>query len=185
MKKTFKSQLFFLAIILVYVIPSFGQNVKSSTGPVFDDYGPVYSIDNVDFPLDSTQQYKAVFDVDRDQADPSQHNAIISSLHRYYNMHVRSGIPKENIHLAFVVHGGSTKDVLSSEAYKAKYNVENPNRELIKTLSEMGVGIYICGQSMMSRGYNKEDLLPEVKVGLSAMTVLTVYQRNNYGLIKF
>ncbi|EPR67928.1 DsrE family protein [Cyclobacterium qasimii] len=177
--------LFSLTLFLVQLTSSFGQSIKSSTGPVFEDFGPVYSIDNEDFPLDATQQYKAIFDVERKQTDPSEQNTIISSLHRYYNMHVRSGIPKENIHLAFVLHGGSTKDALSSEAYKAKYKVDNPNKELIKTLSEMGVGIYICGQSMMSRGYSKEELMPEVKVGLSAMTVLTVYQMNNYALIKF
>ena len=167
MKNLLKShQLYFLAVFLLMVAPSFGQENKSTTGPVFDDFGPVYSIDNADFPLDPAQQFKAIFDVDRKQVDPSQPNSIISSLHRYYNMHVRAGVPLENIHLAFVVHGGSTKDVLSSAAYKEKYKVENPNKRLIETLADMGVGIYICGQSMSSRGYTKGDLLPEVKVGL-------------------
>lgn len=174
-----------LTLFIAPSISSFGQTIKSTTGPVFDDLGPVYSIDNDDFPLDVSQQFKAIFDVERKQTDPSEQNSIISSLHRYYNMHVRSGVPVENIHLAFVLHGGSTKDALSSAAYKEKYKVDNPNKELIETLSEMGVGIYICGQSMSSRGYKKEDLLPQVKVGLSAMTVLTVYQMNNYAMIKF
>tara|TARA_R110002124_G_scaffold55708_6_gene157830 strand:+ start:43504 stop:44064 length:561 start_codon:yes stop_codon:yes gene_type:complete len=186
MKKLFRScQLFFIAIIIVFVTPSFGQDNKATKGPVFDDFGPVYSIENTDFPLDTTQQFKAIFDVAKKQTDPSIQNSIISSLHRYYNMHVRSGVPPENIHLAFVLHGGSTKDALSSATYKEKYKVENPNKELIESLAEMGVGIYICGQSMSSRGYKKEDLLPQVKVGLSAMTVLTVYQMNNFALIKF
>ncbi|AEL24250.1 DsrE family protein [Cyclobacterium marinum] len=186
MKKILKSALLCLLIIFaLQVSPSFGQGVKSSTGPVFDDFGPVYSIENTDFPVDTTQQFKAIFDVAKKQTDPSIQNSIISSLHRYYNMHVRSGVPPENIHLAFVLHGGSTKDALSSATYKEKYKVENPNKELIESLAEMGVGIYICGQSMSSRGYKKEDLLPQVKVGLSAMTVLTVYQMNNFALIKF
>ena len=34
-------------------------------------------------------------------------------------------------------------------------------------------------------GYEKKDLVPEVKVALSAMTVLTVYQMKNYAVIKF
>jgi intracellular sulfur oxidation DsrE/DsrF family protein len=186
MKKLFQSSSLCMVIMFMLQVSNvFGQEVKSSTGPVFDDYGPVYSIDNTDFPLDTIQQFKAIFDVARKQTDPSQQNSIISSLHRYYNMHVRSGVPVENIHLAFVLHGGSTKDALSSAAYKEKYKVDNPNKELIETLSELGVGIYICGQSMSSRGYKKEDLLPHVKVGLSAMTVLTVYQMNNYAMIKF
>ena len=182
MKKLFRPcQLF----IIVFVTPSFGQDNKATKGPVFDDFGPVYSFESLDFLPDSTQQLKAVFDIDDKHTDPNRSNGIISSLHRYYNMHVRFGIPKENIHLAFVLHGNSTKDALKSSAYKEKFDVENPNIELIKSLYEMGVGVYICGQSMKSRGYDQEDLIPEVKVALSAMTVLTVYQMNNFALIKF
>lgn len=186
LKMRYKSpHLFFLTLLPLQVTSSFGQDNKATTGPVFTDFGAVYSLDSLDFPLDTTQHYKAIFDVDSKLTDLNQKNSIISSLHRYYNMHVRSGVPKENIHLAFVLHGNSTKDALSSSIYKEKFKVDNPNRDLIKSPSEMGVDVFICGQSMLSRGYGKEELLPEIKVALSAMTVLTVYQMNNYALIKF
>ena len=175
----------FSALFLLQGTLSFGQNNEPTTGPVFNDIGPVYSIDNLDFLPDTSQHLRAIFDVDRRQMDPSEMNAIISSLHRYYNMHVRYNVPKDKIHLALVFHGHSTKDALLSSKYKEKYKVENPNKELIKSLSDIGVEVFICGQSMSYKGYSKEDLLPEVKVALSAMTVLTVYQMNNYALIKF
>ena len=101
--------LFLLALLLLQTSLTFGQKNEPTTGPVFNDIGAVFSIDNLD----------------------------------------------------------------------------NPNRDLIKTLSNIGVDVFLCGQSMSSMGYSKEDLLPEVKVALSAMTVLTVYQMNNYALIKF
>lgn len=164
---------------------SFGQKNEATTGPVFNDVGPVYSIDNLDFIPDTSQHLQAIFDVDRKQTDPSKSNPIISSLHRYYNMHVRYGIRKEHIRLVAVLHGSSTKDALSTAAYKAKYGVDNPNIDLIKSLSELGAEVYLCGQSMSYNGYHKKDLLSEVKVAQSAMTVLTVYQMNNYALIKF
>ena len=177
--------LFLLALLLLQTSLTFGQKNEPTTGPVFNDIGAVFSIDNLDFLPDTSKELKAIFDIDRKQTDPSIGNPIISSLHRYYNMHVRYGVPKDKIKLALVLHGSSTKDALSPAVYQEKYNTDNPNRDLIKTLSEIGVDVFLCGQSMSSMGYSKEDLLPEVKVALSAMTVLTVYQMNNYALIKF
>ena len=110
---------------------------------------------------------------------------LISSLHRYLNMHVKNGVKESNISLAFVLHGASTKDALTNEAYKKKYGIENPNIDLIKTLSEHGVDMYICGQSAAYEGISKSELLPEIKLALSAMSVLTIYQSEGYSLIKF
>ena len=174
-----------LGLSLLQGTVSFGQKPEPTTGPVFDEIGAVYSIDRLDYIPDTSQQLMAIFDVDRKQTDLSKSNPIISSLNRYYNMHVRYGVRKENIHLVAVLHGSSTKDALSNSAYKKKYDVENPNTALINSLSDMGVEVYLCGQSMSYSGYSKEDLLPEVKVALSAMTILTVYQMDNYALIKF
>ncbi|WP_159023551.1 DsrE family protein [Formosa sp. L2A11] len=177
--------LFTLVLCLSLVHFSFGQVNTLTTGPVFYTVGAVYAVDNLDFIPEPSQDLKAIFDIANKQPDAIKPNRIISSLHRYYNMHVRYGTPKENIHLALVLHGGAVKDALSSHVYHEKYNVDNPNVDLIKTLSDMGVDIFLCGQSMTAKGYTKADLLPEVKVGLSAMSVLTVYQMNNYALIKF
>ncbi|MCL5129645.1 DsrE family protein [Algibacter sp. L4_22] len=177
--------LFIFVLFLIQVNFSFAQTNKPTTGPVFDNIGPVFSVENLDLLPDPAQDLKAIFDIDSKQTDASKINYIIASLHRYYNMHVRYGIPKENIHLALVLHGGSTKDALSSNVYNEKFKVENPNEHLIKSLSDIGVDVFVCGQSMSYSGYNKADLLPEVKVALSAMSVLTVYQMNNFSLIKF
>lgn len=177
--------LLFLPLLLIQTSLTFGQKNEPTTGPVFQDIGAVFSLDNLDFLPDKSKELKAIFDIDRKQTDLSASNPIISSIHRYYNMHVRYGVPKDKIRLALVLHGSSTKDALSPAVYKEKYHTDNPNTYLIKTLSEIGVDIYLCGQSMSYMGYSKEDLLPEVQVALSAMTVLTVYQMNEYALIKF
>ena len=100
-------------------------------------------------------------------------------------MHVKYGVKESNISLAFVLHGASTKDALTNEAYERKYGMKNPNIDLIKTLAEHGVEMFICGQSAAYNGISKSELLPEIKLALSAMTVLTFYQSNGYSLIKF
>lgn len=163
----------------------FGQIPKPEYGPVFDEIGATYDLKNADFVPDSTAILKAIFDIDYLPKDPLSSNSLISSLHRYLNMHVKNGVPEANISLAFVLHGDSTKDALTNEAYLKRYGIKNPNTNLITTLSAHGVEMYICGQSASYSGISKSELLPEIKMALSAMTVLTIYQSNGYSLIKF
>lgn len=158
---------------------------ENSSGPIFKSMGAVYDVPEADFVPDSTQVLKAIFDIERLQDDPTEVNPLINSLARYINMHVQKGIPLKNIHLSFVLHGVSGKDALSDEAYKKRYGVNNPNSAHIKALADKGVHMFICGQSATYAGYKKSELMPEIKMALSAMTVLTVYQANGYSLIRF
>lgn len=174
--------LFFLSVISNNCI---SQNKKPVYGPVFDKIGATYNIENADFTPDSTAVLKAIFDIDNLSKDSSTSNFQISSLHRYLNMHVKNGVKESNISLAFVLHGASTKDALTNEAHKKKYGVKNPNIDLIKSLSEHGVDMYICGQSAAYSGVSKSEIMLEIKLALSAMSVLTVYQSEGYSLIKF
>ena len=178
-----------LAFILLFLAGVFSFNrclgQEHSPGPVFKSLGAVYDVPEADFVPDSTQVLMAIFDIERLQEDPTEVNPLINSLARYINMHVQEGIPLKNIHLAFVLHGVSGKDALSNEAYKERYGVNNPNLAHIKALAEKGVHMFICGQSATYAGYKKSELLPEVKMALSAMTVLTVYQAKGYSLIRF
>ena len=181
MKTTFTVIIFFS----LFFNPCLGQIPKPEYGPVFYDAGATYKLENVDFVPDSTAVLKAVFDIDFMAKDSLSSNSLISSLHRYLNMHVKSGIKESNISLAFVLHGASTKDALTNEAYRRKYGIDNPNTNLIKTLSAHGVNMFICGQSAAYNGISKSEILPEIKLALSAMTVLTIYQSEGYSLIKF
>ena len=174
-------------LLFLLVVLSFSHCVaqESSPGLVFKSLGAVYDVPEADFIPDSTQVLMAIFDIERLQEDPAEVNPLINSLARYINMHVQKGIPLKNIHLAFVLHGSSGKDALSNEAYKKRFGVNNPNTAHIKALADKGVHMFICGQSATYAGYKKNELLPEVKMALSAMTVLTVYQANGYSLIRF
>ena len=170
-------------IALFFVSNTFCQ--KATEGPVFSDMGPVFDVKNADFIPEKGEILKAIFDIDRKVSDHTKANPLITSLHRYYNMHVRHGVEEEDIHLAFVVHGPSTDHVLNDESYHKKYGLNNPNTSYIKALSEKGVKMYICGQSASYKGIKKDDLNHEVKMALSAMTVLTTFQMDGYGMIKF
>lgn len=176
----------FILLFLLVAIPSIRCVAQENNpGPVFKSLGAVYDVPEADFVPNSTQVLKAIFDIERLQEDPTEVNPLINSLARYINMHVQRGIPLESIHLSFVLHGVSGKDALSNKAYKKRYGVNNPNSSHIKALAAKGVHMFICGQSATYAGYKKSELMPEVKMALSAMTVLTVYQANGYSLIRF
>jgi intracellular sulfur oxidation DsrE/DsrF family protein len=98
-------------------------------------------------------------------------------------MHARNGVPAENMDLAVVVHGAAVKNLLNDQAYEARFNVANPNLELLTKLHDAGVRIYVCGQSMTFGGIDKSELAESAQVALSAMTLLTVLQSNGYALL--
>jgi len=87
--------------------------------------------------------------------------------------------------VALVVHNQASKDITHDEAYKARFGVSNPNTALVEALLDANVDIIYCGQSSLTRNFPKEDLIPGVKIALSAMTALIQYQNEGYRLIKF
>ena len=112
-------------------------------------------------------------------------NARFETLARYLNMHARAGVPRENMKLALVVHGGASWEVVGNEAYRARFGTDNPNLPLLEALDAFGVELLICGQSQSSRGIRKEDLAAPVGQALSAMTALVELQARGYQLIAF
>ena len=170
----------FLLIILVY--SGFSQNTK--TGPIIEDFGAVWEIDNPDFVTDQSQEFKAVFDVKDGPESDTEVNRNINTVARFLNMHAQSGIPVSQLKAALVVHGTAARNLLSDDAYKARYRVENPNRELIESLLNADVEIIMCGQSSKTRDFPKEDLIPGIKIALSAMTANIQLQNQGYRPIK-
>ncbi len=155
------------------------------TGPIIKDYGKVWAIDNPDFKVDSSKEYKAVFDIMNSPESHESVNATIETAARFLNMHAQSGVPAENLKVALVVHNKASKDVITNKAYQKKYGADNPNQELLKALMDAGGQVIFCGQSSVSRGFPREDLIEGVQLSLSAMTALIQLQDEDYRLIKF
>ncbi len=175
--------LFLLIAILIIQSSLFAQ--KKQTGPIIKDYGKVWTIENPDFKVNPEKEYKAVFDIMNSPESHDRVNASIETAARFLNMHAQSGVPAKNLKVALVVHNKASKDVIDNDAYKKKYGTDNPNQELIKALIDAGGQIIFCGQSSVSRGYPREDLIEGVQLSLSAMTALIQLQDEDYRLIKF
>jgi len=155
------------------------------TGPVVENYGPVFAVPDGSFNLDPERKYKILMDIGKGPDDPSALNRNIESAARFLNMHSRNGIKPKKLELAIVLHGSGIHSALKDEAYDEKYLVPNPSKDLIKSLSNSGVHIYVCGQSAAFNGYKEEDLLPGISMAVSAMTVHVRLQQEGYQAILF
>ncbi len=173
---------FSLFLLILFSLPCISQEKKA--GPIIEKYGEVWTIENPDFKTDTSQEFKVVFDV---MDSPSSHDEINKKLEtaaRFLNMHAQSGVPKSQLKVALIVHNQASKDIAHDEAYRKRFGVSNPNSGLIKALLGADVEIIYCGQSSFSRDFPKEDLIPGVKMALSAMTASIQLQNEGYRLIK-
>jgi intracellular sulfur oxidation DsrE/DsrF family protein len=162
----------FILFVLGWAAQSFAET--ASMGPVIEYYGPAYEVAEKDVALPDGMVLRTVFDIAADP-DPKQVNRSIVSVARFLNMHARAEVSLDNLVVAVVVHGKATHQMVS--------NPGNPNLELIRQLQEAGVRFYLCGQSMKFYGIDKDELVAGVEVGLSAMTMLTILQADDYALI--
>jgi intracellular sulfur oxidation DsrE/DsrF family protein len=157
--------------------------------PVIKDLGaPVVEVAGIDEKLDPKMNYNIVIDftyfpklegADYKQ-DSSVRNDDIVSIGRIFNLHVADGVPKEKVNIVLAIHAIGMLSFLTNEAYQRKYNIDNPNVQIIEKLNKAGVKFLVCGQSLTWMGYKKTDLLPGVKVAISAQTVLSHYQSKGY-----
>lgn len=148
------------------------------------EYGPTSPVADPDYKMDADATYKVLFDVTTSADEkPEQVNKGLETAARFLNMHVKAGKSRETLHPVMVVHGSASYGLLKNEYYKEKYGVDNPNIGLIQALDKAGVEIYICGQTAAHRDIGAEKRLSEVKLALSAMTVLIELQQQGYAVI--
>jgi intracellular sulfur oxidation DsrE/DsrF family protein len=183
-KKKMRPYLLFIGLLLSSITVQ-AQFNKAEYGPVIDNYGPTFAIDDPDFPLNPDQEYKLVFDIHNSPEDPTQVNPMIETLARFLNMHAKAGVPMENLKVVGVIHNRASKDAMNNEYYKEEFGVDNPNIPLMEALEKAGAKIYMCGQSIHARKVNPERLAAPVKTALSAMTVFVTLQGQGYQLIRF
>ncbi|MEG3766769.1 DsrE family protein [Alteromonas sp. 14N.309.X.WAT.G.H12] len=166
-------------LVLLCASPVYAAMTDFKAGPVFTEYGKHAAIDGVT--IAPTETFKIAFDAVKG-AEPGSINRKFDTLARFINMHVANGAKLENIHLAIVVHGTATFDVLSSAAYKQVKGVENANTPLIQALINKGVRFIVCGQSAAAKDISADMLEKGVEVELSAMTAHARLQKQGYTL---
>ncbi|MBU2978090.1 DsrE family protein [Alteromonas sp. C1M14] len=171
--------LFSLLFVLLCTTPAYAAISDFKAGPVFTDYGTHAPVPGVS--IAPTETFNIAFDAVKG-AEPGEINRKFDTLARFINMHVANGAKLENIHLAIVVHGSATFDVLSNAAYKQIKGVDNANTPLLQALLSKGVRVLVCGQSATAKDISANMLEKGVEVELSAMTAHAHLQQQGYTL---
>lgn len=180
MTRLLKTALFSAALFLTHL--SFAQTAKF---PIVKDYGGIYEIKDATERPDPNGEYKIIVDMTTGASSPEQISRWVDNIARLINLHGLAGVPKDKIHVKVVVHGAGIFTLLDNEAFQERNKVDNPNLKVYEALKEAGVEIYVCGQSMVARGFKKDDLWSGTIIAHSAMTTITTYVPQGYVLLKF
>lgn len=174
-----------LALILLAASPALAQDRSGfGPGPVLPDVGPIAPVES-DLPIPKGIRLKIAFDL-HSKAEPGGLSRQIETAARTLNMHVAAGVPQKDVQIVLIAHGPAAMDLLNPEAY-AKRNEGKANGSLdaVKKLLGAGVEFYLCGQTAASQKISKADLIPGVKMSLSAITAHALYQQRGYTLNPF
>ena len=171
---------FSLVLALSLLAPALSAQQAAVPGPVIFSAGAVFPISEVDFSTPPDLEYRVAFEVGQASPSPDLLNVAFNSVARFLNMHVRSGVPREHLRAAVVVHGTAGWEILDDQAYRERYGVANPNKDLLVELLDYGVQVILCGQTAASRGIPDQSRIEGVQVALSAMTAFVVLQEQGY-----
>jgi intracellular sulfur oxidation DsrE/DsrF family protein len=144
----------------------------------------VIPVDNPTEIPDPNRDYKLLFEFVEKNPDSlaKDINNGLEEVVRLLNLHVASGIPAKKLFPVIVIHGKGIEAVTTNEWYKKKHSIENPNLKVVQDLKDIGAKFIVCGQAMAFLEFKKEDLLPDIKISLTAQTVLSNYQLQGYVL---
>jgi intracellular sulfur oxidation DsrE/DsrF family protein len=169
-------------LLVGFLLINFGSQAQKKY-PFIKSGGSMFEVPEAEPIADKEMKYKVLYEISKGADKPDTINATLDKLARLVNLHLSAGIPKQNLDVVAVVHFLGTPLILSDEAYKKKYGVNNPNTALINELTANGVKIYICGQSLYMRKMEKEPRNPNIKVTLSAMLLMTTLQSKGYAMV--
>jgi intracellular sulfur oxidation DsrE/DsrF family protein len=146
----------------------------------------VLPVDNPTEIPDPNKEYKLLFELVAKNPDSTSQevNEGLDEVARVLNLHYASGIPLKNIIPVVVIHGPGLEVLKTNEAYQKRHKIDNPNLKLVADMEKIGTKFIACGQAMGFFNVQKADLLPQVKITLTAQTVLSNYQSQGYTLYR-
>ena len=131
---------------------------------------------------DPKTDYKVVFADNSEPKDPGDVNPMLSTVATYVNTLGKYAVPAEKRHIIVMIHHRTPglDMVMTNEAYKARYNRDNPNIAIIHALKQAGVDVRVCGQGVLGRKIDSKDVNPDVQIDLWALTSLVNLQLKGF-----
>jgi len=161
-----------------------GSVNQQASGPVISAAGPSVVVQDPTFATPARGELKAVFEINAGGGDTVKVNEQLVTMARYFNIHARNGVAENRLKAAAVFHGSGWTALLSDSAFAARFGGKpNPSRKLVEELLQHGAQLVLCGQTAGARNIRRDELLPGVKVSVSAMTAMLALQNDGYRLI--
>ncbi len=116
--------------------------------------------------------------------DADKLNGGLEKVAKYLNIYAGGGAEPADVKIAVVFHGDATLAVLNADAYAAKFKTDgNPNLQLLQQMHDSGVELYVCGQSLISKGSNSDEVAVFVKTAVSALTAVVNLQADGFAYV--
>jgi intracellular sulfur oxidation DsrE/DsrF family protein len=148
-------------------------------------FGTYFDIPEPFEKLDPKLRYRVVFDVAQAARKPGDVHQGLERVARMVNLLGRHGVKPQPGDIVVTLHGPAARTALTAAAFAKRFEGEaNPNAELIRQLTLAGVSVRLCGQSMVANGFARDELNPDVKVDISAITTLATLQLQGYAIIQ-
>jgi len=171
-----------LTTILVLASTPFGPAKAASDKPLVPGYEAAKDLPGARELPDPKTDYKVVFADGQEAKNPGDINPMLPTIATYLNTLGKYGVPAEKRHLVIMFHqrNPDLDIVMTNEAYRERYNRDNPNIAIIHALKQAGVDIRVCGQGLLARKIDSKQVNPDVQIDLWAMTTLVNLQLKGY-----
>ena len=176
-----KFNLLTISLCLCSISTVWGQQMVF---PVIESFGGIYDIPEATVRPTANMKYQVVIDLVSGASSPDQLNPALNNVARMINLHAVGGATQK-MEVVLAIHGKANDLVMRNEDYLERYQVDNPNIELIKSLKDAGVKLTVCGQSLLFSKVAPEQVLDEVEIATSMLTTVTTYQLKGYAFLKF
>lgn len=183
MRPSFTSAVLLAALTVLSSDPLAAQAAPPAitrAGPVIESGGMSAQVPDATFRIPQNHVFRVVWEISA--GSDTVQSPQLETIARFYNLHVRNGVAVERLKAAAVFHTTGWIALLSDSAHIARYGRPNPSKRLVEELLATGAQLVVCGQTAAFRGVRREELLPGVQLGISAMTALNIFWSQGYML---
>lgn len=149
------------------------------------DFGAYRDIPDAFEKPDPAIRYKIVFEVTSPARDAAKPHHGLEKVARMVNLLSVHGVDVRPGDMVVAIHGQASRATLTDAAHRKRHDgAANPNVEIIRQLTAAGVSIRLCGQVMQALGYVREEMNPDVKFDVSAITTVATMQMRGYAVMQ-
>lgn len=167
-----------LISLIAFSVPALAKSAKNLPVP---GYGTAKEVPGAQQTPDPNLTYKVVFNVVNAAPKVNQANPGLVTVARYLNTLAKYGVPADHRKLVVVISRFATPIVLDNAAFRARYQgVDNPNIALMRSLTNAGVTLRVCGQAVAHFKIDPKTIQPDVHHDLWALSSTVNYELRGY-----